>query len=127
MYSTTAPRYHSCIFYISHKTTRKKGFVDGWTNFSVLHLKNITAIMSRMTADVPGKHPLIYLSCSTELSLVYMYFLLLYSDFFLPDIILVKEKSHSYEGAMSRWLMLKPEADTPPREEEMVRKVTAKT
>lgn len=32
----------------------------------------------------------------------------------------------SYEGAMSRWLMLKPEADTPPREEERVRKVTAK-
>lgn len=35
-------------------------------------------------------------------------------------------RCYSYEGAMSRWLMLKPDADTPPREEEMVRKVTAK-
>lgn len=33
---------------------------------------------------------------------------------------------NSYDGAMSRWLMLKPEADTPPRAAEMVRKLTAK-
>ena len=32
----------------------------------------------------------------------------------------------TYEGAISRWLMLKPEADTPPKAEEMVRKVTAR-
>lgn len=38
----------------------------------------------------------------------------------------VEEIGSSYDGAMSRWLMLKPEADTPPREEEMVRNVTAK-
>lgn len=42
------------------------------------------------------------------------------------EIILMVKLSDSYEGAMSRWLMLKPDADTPPREEEMVRNVTAK-
>lgn len=44
-----------------------------------------------------------------------------------------KERNHlkklvnPYEGAMSRWLMLKPDEANPPREEERVRKVTART
>lgn len=44
-----------------------------------------------------------------------------------------KERNHlkkivnPYEGAMSRWLMLKPDEAIPPREEERVRKVTART
>lgn len=44
-----------------------------------------------------------------------------------------KERNHlkvlvnPYEGAMSRWLMLKPDEAIPPREEERVRKVIAKT
>lgn len=38
-----------------------------------------------------------------------------------------KKLVNPYEGAMSRWLMLKPDEAIPPREEERVRKVTART
>lgn len=39
----------------------------------------------------------------------------------------LKSAAFPYEGAMSRWLMLKPDDAIPPRDEERVRKVTAKT
>lgn len=38
-----------------------------------------------------------------------------------------EKRGESYEGAMSRWLMLKPEAENPPSEEEAVRKAIART